>query len=235
MSVWKCCRRDITSPVSLCFNPCSFGCQSESTGGGIWKTIYTSCFNPCSFGCQSERKSLRVGPWRNIRVSILVLLDVSLKEIPHIVPRNMIPAVSILVLLDVSLKVWARHRLWCFSHVSILVLLDVSLKATIPWSLNAVRFSFNPCSFGCQSERGAGDYWVEMPRRFQSLFFWMSVWKNHWGSVRDEIFVFQSLFFWMSVWKQVMTAVTDAVITGFNPCSFGCQSERLFQTFENPG
>ena len=148
----------------------------------------------------SLKESLRVGPWRNIRVSILVLLDVSLKAghdgcnrrryhrfqslffwmsvwkaIPDIWKSRVIDVsilvlldvslkeypyiadcrkkyVSILVLLDVSLKGYMRFRALTCQAVSILVLLDVSLKATIPWPRRPPDESFNPCSFGCQSE-----------------------------------------------------------------------------------
>ena len=37
--------------------------------------------------------------------------------------------------------------------VSILVLLDVSLKAVIQSGSLYLQSGFNPCSFGCQSER----------------------------------------------------------------------------------
>ena len=63
------------------FNPCSFGCQSES-GEREW--VYPSCQG----------------------VSILVLLDVSLKAAGGRLDHLDAARVSILVLLDVSLKGW---------------------------------------------------------------------------------------------------------------------------------
>ena len=60
-------------------------------------------FNPCSFGCQSEScrpHRLPTAPG----VSILVLLDVSLKGCASFLEPPDLDVVSILVLLDVSLK-----------------------------------------------------------------------------------------------------------------------------------
>ena len=85
-------------------------------------------FNPCSFGCQSESPCDHGRPPGIEHVSILVLLDVSLKvtlDLDHFPP---LIRVSILVLLDVSLKESARRGSQGRPPVSILVLLDVSLK-----------------------------------------------------------------------------------------------------------
>ena len=65
------------SAISVSFNPCSFGCQSESAGR-IPHRGDGGGFNPCSFGCQSESHVHPVGTGEEW-VSILVLLDVSLK------------------------------------------------------------------------------------------------------------------------------------------------------------
>ena len=67
--------------------------------------------------------------------------------------------VSILVLLDVSLKAGrpVANRGTC--RVSILVLLDVSLKEWVIVQTMERDQSFNPCSFGCQSER-IGEEWI---------------------------------------------------------------------------
>ena len=64
-------------PDVTCFNPCSFGCQSESRAPGSQSRNLPG-FNPCSFGCQSESHVHPVGTGEEW-VSILVLLDVSLK------------------------------------------------------------------------------------------------------------------------------------------------------------
>ena len=86
-------------------------------------------FNPCSFGCQSESPCDHGRPPGIEHVSILVLLDVSLKvtlDLDHFPP---LIRVSILVLLDVSLKVTLDlDHFPPLIRVSILVLLDVSLK-----------------------------------------------------------------------------------------------------------
>ena len=82
------------------------------------------------------------------RVSILVLLDDSLEELPHTSSRSHSWGVSILVLLDD----FAR-RLPCLCRqadifpVSILVLLD-DFARSLKLVERATQYSFNPCSLG---------------------------------------------------------------------------------------
>ena len=85
--------------------------------------------------------------------------------------------VSILVLLDVALKVGNILAPVSERYVSILVLLDVALKA----------YNVGICAYG--------------PKRFQSLFSWMLLWKC--SATHAHMF---------GMW-------------GFNPCSLGCCSE----------
>ena len=251
MSVWKRTSRSSRPRWRSSFNPCSFGCQSESTGQRPhtsrrqkvsilvlldvslkagwcwWSAPRPACFNPCSFGCQSERvgdrdrepvevgfqslffwmsvwKAALKGPLGDaVVVSILVLLDVSLKVRRHDPPR-LVRWVSILVLLDVSLKdVWKqppRSRYQRFQ--SLFFWMSV-------WKMGNAQRSSRRCVM------------------FQSLFFWMSVWKftDVWIWISWWIW-FQSLFFWMSVWKKIIEGRSVTKYLCFNPCSFGCQSER---------
>ena len=97
-----------------------------------------------------------------MRVSILVLLDVSLKAA---IRSAVLPVgkVSILVLLDVSLKAHLEIGVVQDVPVSILVLLDVSLKGKTERWCSGAPYCFNPCSFGCQSER-----WVYRPGRVRA-------------------------------------------------------------------
>ena len=125
----------------------------------------------CRYGRLNSRKN---------EVSILVLLDVALKEgslssrsgfrstcfnpcslgccsesAPTMIPYPVQIVVSILVLLDVALKVGIMTSLvvYILTIVSILVLLDVALKdagITVP---SVPSKGFNPCSLGCCSER----------------------------------------------------------------------------------
>ena len=183
---------------SFCFNPCSFGCQSESTHTSLpgrqvqFVSIlvlldvslkagrpHTSgwlrrSFNPCSFGCQSERELISMENRYTHMVSILVLLDVSLKASVGERLRGRV-AVSILVLLDVSLKAkrppWRRDVWRSFNPCSF----GCQSERAASRRSSRTSGSFNPCSFGCQSEsvglQGFGLYGAA----FQSLFFWMSV------------------------------------------------------------
>ena len=156
------------------FNPCSLGCCSESTlswpnGGAI------TCFNPCSLGCCSESictQHLRI----HLIVSILVLLDVALKEAAPGTPPNR-GVVSILVLLDVALKD-VRHvgrvvKTPSFNPCSL-----GCCSESLPDPVFGARdVSFNPCSLGCCSERRRRPLHTEVRPWFQSLFSWMLLWK----------------------------------------------------------
>ena len=110
------------------FNPYSFGCVAESikASGNIQPQ---GSFNPYSFGCVAESDDAEELTEYDNQVSILILLDVSLK---------------------VTVK-WITIKT-CF-HVSILILLDVSLKDLSNLSLIKTFKSFNPYSFGCVAER----------------------------------------------------------------------------------
>ena len=143
------------------------------------------------------------------RVSILVLLDVILKDVhpnrtkckigfqslfcwmlfwkpsDHTHPIHQSP-VSILVLLDVILKDQSYQRITWALSVSILVLLDVILKARHRNWRWMIRSSFNPCFVGCYSERmmaGKENYRLAL---FQSLFCWMLFWKLDTGAGTKE-------------------------------------------------
>ena len=135
---------------ALCFNPCSFGCQSERRTGRNTSSTSMS-FNPCSFGCQSESQYTRKMFYPLMRVSILVLLDVSLK-VNTLHPTRC----GARCFNPCSFGCQSESTLSNDGHrpsgpVSILVLLDVSLKA-----------------------RRSG-YSAPAASAFQSLFFWMSV------------------------------------------------------------
>jgi len=60
------------------FNPYSFGCVAESFTLSIDKNKEIS-FNPYSFGCVAESGRKKMSLYVILDVSILILLDVSLK------------------------------------------------------------------------------------------------------------------------------------------------------------
>ena len=225
MSLWKATRP--TSPQSCqpCFNPCSLGCRSERLSS-CPSTVSLPGFNPCSLGCRSERRysenGCRLSPpgfnpcslgCRSERevcgrsgvsganVSILVLLDVALKE--NLRARGMSVRVGFNPCslgcrsesaMDVNIKILSIQ-------VSILVLLDVALKVSDS-PLSILRaLCFNPCSLGCRSER---------PKCIGHAL---------------AVLRFQSLFSWMSLWKRTGTPSSLALYSSFNPCSLGCRSE----------
>ena len=89
------------------FNPCSLGCCSESVAPGT-DAFQIPSFNPCSLGCCSERsvkRSNRASPaWSFNPCSLGCCSE---RAVPR-TPQIDIPGVSILVLLDVALKDCAK-------------------------------------------------------------------------------------------------------------------------------
>ena len=90
---------------------------------------------------------------------------------------------------------WSKER-----TVSILVLVDVALKAITDVSVTS--------SFMFQSLFWWMSLWKDWTvvagirkNEFQSLFWWMSLWKIEYGFIPVVVFQFQSLFWWMSLWK----------------------------------
>jgi len=96
---------------------------------------------------------------------------------------------------------WIRRRNWTI--VSILVFLDDALKVSVLVAPDVSRPSFNPCFSGWRSERW--DRQSEIPGR--SLF--------------------QSLFFWMTLWKWCGITGREVSPQSFNPCFSGWRSESL--------
>ena len=88
-------------------------------------------------------------------VSILILLDVSLKVFVHSCIYFSHTIVSILILLDVSLKALSRHSsascfIWCFNPYSF----GCVAERLRPYQSQAITdLCFNPYSFGCVAER----------------------------------------------------------------------------------
>ena len=161
------------------------------------------CFNPCSLGCCSESLQAARGAVDR-HVSILVLLDVALKEVSLTVFQMYYHSSFNPCSLGCCSESSVRTRfVWGRWHVSILVLLDVALKD------------------GQVLRSGISGDW------FQSLFSWMLLWKSmgtlHYGHPTK----FQSLFSWMLLWKEEMGLEAFQDHPCFNPCSLGCCSESL--------
>ena len=134
------------------FNPCSLGCCSESISSRIIRPSVRSCFNPCSLGCCSESFPSFFPNSLQARVSILVLLDVALKDrfsFTIITDKIMFQSLFSWMLLWKTLAesvfhsaklfqslfswmlLWKKNASVLFvggTEVSILVLLDVALK-----------------------------------------------------------------------------------------------------------
>jgi len=143
------------------------------------------------------------------QVSILVLLDVILKELlshlQRFVTKCFNPCFvgcysesepesigySVQTMFQ-SLFCWmlfwkSRVASWSISLflVSILVLLDVILKDLIPTIGRRRHVCFNPCFVGCYSESLSWDESLVCHLEFQSLFCWMLFWKG--GGLGDLV------------------------------------------------
>ena len=79
MLLWKILAPGVGFIKRPSFNPCSLGCCSERTMGVIVMILILS-FNPCSLGCCSESPPPASSRGAQHPVSILVLLDVALKD-----------------------------------------------------------------------------------------------------------------------------------------------------------
>jgi len=168
--------------------------------------------------------------WRTSTiVSILVLLDVALKELVE-KGLSRCNGVSILVLLDVALKdglavggsfakvlfqsLFSWMLLWKEMANSYQPTYWVEFQSLFSWMLLWKQYTqgarrqwsekcFNPCSLGCCSESQLHPRKQVVASTFQSLFSWMLLWKVLPPASESctSICRFQSLFSWMLLWK----------------------------------
>ncbi len=135
-------------------------------------------------------------------VSILVLLDVALKDQEESEVRNLC-FVSILVLLDVALKGYLTSIAWYGSHGFNPCSLGCCSESLMEFEVINAVWCFNPCSLGCCSERsGERNYWM--------------------GCIRVSILVLLDVAL-----KGGFLGRDREIGDRFNPCSLGCCSERL--------
>ena len=86
-------------------------------------------------------------------------------------------------------------------QVSILVFLDAGLEAKYAVNISWWFIGFQSLFFWMPVWKvPARNRFLDI-KPFQSLFFWMPVWKNLSFFHKIGISRFQSLFFWMPVWK----------------------------------
>ncbi len=119
-----------------------------------------------------------------------------------VIMRQLYVRVSILVFLDGALKD-IFHSLYLIADlVSILVFLDGALKAERVKSWPFCTFCFNPCFSGWRSESQAPDKVTITDQGFNPCFSgWRS--ESSTNKARNEAsWMFQSLFFWMALWKR---------------------------------
>ena len=91
--------------TGVSFNPCFSGCWSSTTPGYPFSIPYL-CFNPCFSGCWSSTRSAPDNTFVSTTVSILVLVDVGLRQKLRASQALSQAQVSILVLVDVGLRQW---------------------------------------------------------------------------------------------------------------------------------
>ena len=246
MALWK---------ISACnFSSFTVRFQSLFFWMALWKSFLAwilsrnHCFNPCFSGWRSERwdqveikinapmfqslffwmalwKDFSIpSPVAEILVSILVFLDGALKDVGT-KQCNIISWVSILVFLDGALKGYSLFLMDILHVVSILVFLDGALKGVgifsrwKCWCVSILVF----LDGALKESKCAGmvSYW----RLFQSLFFWMALWKFYEANPWLQMNGFNPCF---SGWRSesVVRYVTRNSIRSFNPCFSGWRSER---------
>ena len=147
----------------------------------LWKSFLQTeprkvlCFNPCFSGWRSESALLWVLDL-DIGVSILVFLDDALKAVSFLNLKVTDEFQS----LFFWMTLWKSSSWWKWRHdpnVSILVFLDDALKASllkdssIPSDVSILVFLDDALKE--DGRRGP----AELGAGFQSLFFWMTLWK----------------------------------------------------------
>ena len=230
MCRWKFSFWPVTLNQRNCFNPCSFGCAVESLRSTSyqlplhwfqslffwmcrWKAwhrgqrnLWSEMFQSLFFWMCRWKILIPYFIPKMVSVSILVLLDVPLKEITEMLQNERISSFQ-------SLFFWMCH--W---------------KRICSQSRKRRTGGFNPCSFGCAIERCIACIFelyrqcvsilvlLDVPLKviacvshnllifsFQSLFFWMCRWKIEFSVYANRYSeMFQSLFFWMCRWKLVV-------------------------------
>ena len=192
-----------SSSLSSSFNPCFSGWRSESIKypGGV-RDDYS--FNPCFSGWRSERAAMKnyishlwgfnpcFSGWRSERI-VIVSVVVNVPEF-----QSLFFWMALWKAID---KEPPRTK----TEVSILVFLDGALKVSRKCCICSFKRSFNPCFSGWRSERAR---YILLCHRLQE---------------------FQSLFFWMALWKSVSMHTHPATSYSFNPCFSGWRSERMKQ------
>ena len=100
----------ITIPIMQSFNPCSRGCFARSPGRFVPLPALIS-FNPCSRGCFARREWITDPLFR--RDLFQSLFSWMFRSKSLITGSNFLEGrVSILVLVDVSLEAWAHKKEW---------------------------------------------------------------------------------------------------------------------------
>ena len=119
-------KRDFRKVSQKRFNPCFNGSWSESINK-YYSIIPYRCFNPCFNGSWSERRKRQQKYRKHSFVSILVLMEVGLRECKCLAfkPTSL---VSILVLMEVGLRDCKSNVFLHIFYVSILVLMEVGLR-----------------------------------------------------------------------------------------------------------
>ena len=179
------------------FNPSSIGNRPQSTKM-VAALEAEGSFNPSSIGNRPQRKKVILSFTAPTMVSILLLLEIGLKEGRGILSK-VINTVSILLLLEIGLKAewfpeqsrapilfqsffyWKSaskpssfHPPSVCATVSILLLLEIGLKGSPAMLPRVSSVGFNPSSIGNRPQRRLSKMDDISYRRFQSFFYWKS-------------------------------------------------------------
>ncbi len=133
--------------------------------------------------------------------------------------------VSILVLLDVALKDRRRTDVqYPRYHVSILVLLDVALKDCFKFSHLLTKRLFQSLFSWMLLWKEIEDDYLRVVWEFQSLFSWMLLWKVIFPSLSFTTICFNPCSLGCCS-ERLIGSPVHIPPARFNPCSLGCCSE----------
>ena len=162
----------------LGFNPYSDGYCSESRrkgNGEMFFWMFQSLFWWILLWKQTKDPAYFI----SVRVSILILMDIALKDLHCwclLFLHSRFQSLFWWILL------WKRWKTAFFLRdpiVSILILMDIALKEYSKKSNIFFIFCFNPYSDGYCSESNLTLIIRFRLGKFQSLFWWILLWKNH--------------------------------------------------------
>ena len=192
---------------------------------------FSRSFNPCFGGCRSESQcgATRLDVIRQFQS---LFSWMSLWKPPEVRGDGMGDVVSILVLVDVALKgCW--NMLYILSDGRFNPFFrGCRSESILHQSPYERRLRFNPCFRGCRSERHTFLYRILLLyRSFNPCFRGCRSERITYPFMKNQITEFQSLFSWMSLWKD---CCRDEIPACFSVSILVLVDVALKESYNNP-